>query len=648
VSDLIINENSGTTISSGANLFVTKDQALRQQAEEYLERGLWLKAQAALSRIWNQEPTAATASYVVPRYERLRSHVPLTTCRLAVLRSFTVEPLIPLLRAAAFANSIDLSVYLSPFNAYAQEVLNENSSLYRFKPEVAILAVQTRDVAPELWESFTEQTEEERTAAEDRVAGGFRTWIQAFRSKSKAHLVVHNLELPALPAQGMLDAQSETSQGVAIHEVNQELRRIARACTGVYIFDYDSLVARHGRCRWHDERKWLTMRMPVAAENLVHLAKEWLGFIHPLVGKICKALVTDLDNTLWGGVIGEDGIEGIQLGLEYPGASYRSLQRAMIDLYNRGIILAICSKNNPSDAMEMLEKHPGMLLRPEHFASLRINWKDKAENLREIAAELNIGIDSLAFLDDNPVERERIRTALPEVTIIELPDDPMEFARALRSAPAFERLALSEEDRERGRYYAEQRQRVELERDATTLEDFYQSLDQEVKIAAITGDALVRVAQLTQKTNQFNLTTRRYSEQQIAELTASADWRVYAAWVKDRFGDNGLVGVVITHDTDGVCEIDTFLMSCRVVGRTVETAILSFLAESALCRGLKRLEGWYLPTKKNDLAKEFYPTHQFQIQKQQDGQSLWFMDLEKNRIACPEWIRLVCDTATPQ
>jgi FkbH-like protein len=621
---------------------MTEEHVARQQIEEELEQGHWLDAHLLLSQIWNQDPTTATAGYVIPRYERLRGHVPLATCRLAILRSYTVEPLIPLLRAAAFSSGIDISVQLSPFNAYVQELLNQNSLLYRFPPDVTILAVQTRDVAPELWESYAERTAKISKATAHRVISEFNKWIQAFRSQSKSYLIVHNLELPASPSHGILDAQSEASQATTIQKINEGLRRIARAHSGVYIFDYDSLVARHGRARWHDERKWLMARLPVSAENLVHLAQEWMRFIHPLSGKICKALVTDLDNTLWGGVVGEDGLEGIQLGTEYPGAAYQSLQRVMLDLYHRGIILAICSKNNASDAMEVLEKHPGMLLRPQHFAALRINWNDKAENLREIATELNIGIDSLAFLDDNPVERERVRGAFPEVTVIEPGDDPMRFASKVRNTSAFERLALSEEDRERGRYYAEQRQRIELERHATSLEDFYQSLAQEVRIAEVDSGSRIRVAQLTQKTNQFNLTTQRYSEQQVGEFAADANSRVYAVWVKDRFGDNGLVAVVITQDKGKICEIDTLLMSCRVIGRTVETAILSFLSDRARGRGVERLQGWFVPTKKNDLVKEFYPAHGFRVQKQeQDGRSLWSLDLSKDPLACPEWITLV-------
>ncbi|PYX89681.1 MAG: hypothetical protein DMG68_04305, partial [Acidobacteria bacterium] len=192
-------------------------------------------------------------------------------------------------------------------------------------------------------------------------------------------------------------------------------------------------------------------------------AQEWLRFLHPLIGKVAKAVVVDLDNTLWGGIIGEDGMTGIKLGNEYPGAAFRDLQRALLDLHQRGILLAICSKNNRDDAMEALQNHPGMLLRPDHFACMRINWTDKAQNLREIAKELNIGVDSLAFLDDNPIERQQVRSHLPEVHVIELPHDPMQFARVVRQSPVFERLKLSAEDQQRGVMYQAQRERKHLE-----------------------------------------------------------------------------------------------------------------------------------------------------------------------------------------
>ena len=352
-------------------------------------------------------------------------------------------------------------------------------------------------------------------------SAGFGDWIAGFRKHSNAALIVHSLEVPAVPLAGILDAQREDNAAEAIQRINRGLRALAGEYRGVYILDYDALVARHGRERWGDARKWLTVRLPVASANLPHLAAEWLRFLHPLAGKVAKCVAVDLDNTLWGGIVGEDGVNGIRLGAEYPGAAFQELQRALLDLSRRGILLAVCSKNNPADAMEALSGHPGMLLQPRDFAAMRINWNDKAQNLREIAAELNIGLDTVAFLDDNPVERQQVREQAPEAIVIPLPDDPMDYARAVRDCPWFERLTLSEEDRQRGDYYAAQRDRVELERTVTSKEDFYRSLEQVAEIAPVNPQTLARVSQLTQKTNQFNLTTRRYTEQQIADMAAS-------------------------------------------------------------------------------------------------------------------------------
>jgi FkbH-like protein len=612
---------------------------LREEIDGLIESGGFREAHAALVRLWKDAGGPALAPFVIARFESVRHKIPVVSCRVAILRSFTVEPVMPVLRAAAAVKGLDVAVHVGEFNAYAQEILAEESPLYRFEPDIVILAVQTRDVAPELWRDFADLSPADTAATAERVGETFRSLVKAFRSHSKAHLVVHTFEQPIAPSHGVLDGQGEGGQADAIRRINLDLRRLAQEHRGVYVLDYDALVARHGRLAWQDERKWLTMRMPIAAQCLVHLANEWIRFIHPLTGKVCKALVVDLDNTLWGGVIGEDGMGGIALSPEYSGAAFQALQRVILDLYHRGIILAVCSKNNPADAMEALEKHPGMVLRPEHFAALRINWNDKAQTLREIAAELNIGTDALAFLDDNPAEREWVRQQLPGVTVIDLPEDPMAYARALRETPAFERLTLSAEDRERGRYYAEERLRSELQAKADSLEHFYRSLEMEAEIALVTPETQGRVAQLTQKTNQFNLTTRRYSEQQIAELAADTAWRVYSLQLKDRFGDNGLVGVAITHIRDGACEIDTFLMSCRVIGRTAETAFLATVAEEARSRGAVRLVGWFCPTRKNAPAKDFYPSHGFDCAETMAEGSRWEFDMGQEGIAPPPWIK---------
>lgn len=617
--------------------------ALRAEIDAAVASGNFAAARALLVRVWGLAPTAATAPFVVSRFEKLRGHVPLTACKVAVLRSFTVEPLQPLLRAGGFAGGLDLDVRAGDFNTFAQEIVDPASWVYGWGADVVILAAQARDVAPGLWTGFADLSAADVEAHVAQALGQYRQLVGALRSRSAAHLVIHNWQLPPAPAQGLLDARAELGQAAAFRRVNAGLAALAREARNVYVLDYDALVARHGAARWEDPRKWLMVRLPIAADQLVHLAREWLRFLHPITGRVCKCLVTDLDNTLWGGVIGEDGLDGIKLDAGTAGHPYQSLQRALLDLYRRGILLAVASKNNPAEAREAIEKHPGMLLRPDHFAALRINWADKATSLREIAAELNIGLDALAFLDDNPVERAWVREQLPEVTVLELPADPMGFADAVRTSPVFERLALTEEDRERGRMYAEQRVRAELQTSAASLEDFYRSLAMEVEIGPVTPATLARTAQLTQKTNQFNLTTRRYSEEQVSAFAADPACRAYTIKVKDRLGDNGLVGVAITRDDPAAarCEIDTLLLSCRVIGRTVETAFLAHIAGEARARGIRTLAGWYLPTKKNPPARDFYTAHGFKAVAERDGGTLWELDLSAAAApACPPWIRM--------
>lgn len=622
-------------MSSGAKI-----RDLRKEADDLIASASEQLAALRLAELWREESTAATAAFVTSRFEKLRTKIPLVSYRLAILRSFTLEPAIPFLRALAFVHGIDLNVHVGDFNAYAQEILDSNSSLYAFAPDCVILAIQTGDVAPELWNEFPKLSPESVSGTVERVSSSFEQWIRAFRERSSAALIVHSLELPGHPSLGLLDAQLSTSQSATIEEINRALRRIASQHRSIYVLDYAALVACHGYLHWHDERKWLIARMPIAADQLIHLAREWLRFLAPLTGRIAKVATVDLDNTLWGGVIGEDGMSGIKLGSEYPGAAYQALQRALLDLTRRGILLAVCSKNNPEEAQEALKNHPGMLLRPGDFVAMRINWNDKSQNLREIAAELNVGLDAVAFVDDNPFEREQVRNALPEVMVLHLPSDPLKYADAVRDYPAFQRLTLSEEDRRRTDLYVAQRERSQTQRNFTSKEDFFRYLEQEAEVAPLAPETLARVAQLTQKTNQFNLTTRRFTEQQISDLIADPHYRVLSLRVRDRFGDHGLVGVAITHDQGEACEIDSFLLSCRVIGRTVESAFLSSLACAAAARGCVRLNGWFLPTKKNAPAQDFYSQHGFQVQMKNGEGSLWTFDLRQGRIPAPPWIRL--------
>ncbi len=622
---------------------------LRAEVDRLIAEGAFDLASRRLAELWRRDPASGTASFVTSRLDELREKTRerpvLTKFKLAILRSFTVEPIVPLLRAEAFAYGIDLEVHVGDFNTYVQDMLDSRSSLYRFAPDAVALAVRSDQAAPELWRDFADLAPEAAQQAAERVVRGYEQWIGAFRKHSQAALIIHSLERPSSPSLGVLDDQSEAGQSGLIRHINRELRRIAAGFHGAYVLDYDALVTRHGSEHWHDERKWLMARLPIAAGHLLHMAREWMRFIVPLSGRTAKVLVVDLDNTLWGGVIGEDGMTGIKVGAEYPGAAYQALQRALLDLSRKGILLAVCSKNNLDDAMEALEKHPGMLLRAKHFAALRINWTDKAQNLREIAQELNVGIDGLAFLDDNPFEREQVRAALPDVTVIDLPKNPLEYASAVRNCAVFERLTLSSEDQQRNAMYAEQKQRAGAEQNFQSKEDFFRFLEQEAELEPVSDLTLARVAQLTQKTNQFNLTTRRYTEPQIAEMAKHPEWQIFSIKVRDRFGDHGLVGVAIAHDEGEQCEVDTFLLSCRVIGRTVETALLAHLAESAAQRGRKRLVGWFLPTKKNAPARDFYKQHGFEPQESNGAGSLWTLDLQSSTLRSPDWIKLKLPTA---
>jgi FkbH-like protein len=612
--------------------------SLRDTVSAFLKQDKYWEAFRVLEDERQRPLDMVSARFVESCMEKIRPEIELRPFKVLVLRSFTLEPLAPYLRAQAFLNRIDLDIDFGGFDSYVQDILSEKDSLYQPDPAMVIVAVQTRDLVSEFWDGFSHLSAEERDAIVQRVTNNVRTWLGALRSRTKADILIHNFEVPVFASAGILDAQEVSGQVEAIRRINRELVRLASEERGVHILDYDSLVARHGRLKWHDEGKWQAVRMPLATDSLKFLAQEWFRFICPLAGKACKVLVSDLDNTLWGGVLGEEGIEGIQVGKH---SAYRALQQALLDISQRGVMLAICSRNDEAQAMHVLERHPQMLLRRKNFAAQRINWKEKANNLLGIASELNVGIDTLAFLDDDAVERERIKALLPEVTVIDLPPDPAAYATTLRNTPCFERVSLSEEDSQRHRYYTEERRRTELKERSASLEAFYKSLCMEVRIEFVTPESAARVAQLTQKTNQFNLNPSPLSESEILDIATRSDTRVYALRSGDRFGDNGVVGVAILSFSSSVCAIDGFLISCRVIGRTLETAFLCRLIQVARDSGATTFEGTFRPTQKNVPASSFFSKHHFRpAGEDASGALRWRLDLAKDKNKWPTWIVL--------
>ncbi|MGA2409599.1 MAG: HAD-IIIC family phosphatase [Candidatus Binataceae bacterium] len=560
------------------------------------------------------------------------------TWRVAILRSSTLEPALPLLEAEGLLNGITLQARCGGFNNYTEEILGAKSWLYDFEPKLIVLAIETRDILPELWDRFADISQDTIKRRIDETIAIFQKVIAALSLRTSASLLIHTFAAPSCLAMGVLDSQAIKGQNDAVYLANQALRNLAREHPGVYILDYDALVAQFGRSNWWDEEKWLISRVPFSAGAVTKLAHEWLRFILPLAGKIRKVLVMDLDNTLWGGTVGEDGMPGIELGSEYPGAYFLAVQRTALDLASRGILLALCSKNNESDAMAVLRDHPAMLLRPCHLAAWRINWKDKVLSLRELAAELKLGLDTFAFLDDSPSERALVSAYLPEVQVIDLPDDPSGYAAALRDVAGFERLSLSAEDSSRNHYYAGERARAIAYRASSSLENFWRNLEIEITIAPISAATLPRIVQLIQKTNQFNLTTTRYSERDLARIMRAPEWNTYAVSSRDRFGDSGLIALALINHQADCCVIDNLLLSCRVIGRGIETALLSRIADDARAGGAKILRGKFIATTKNGPSAAFYVDHRFCHKGESDGFAIYELDLMTQTVLWPDWI----------
>ena len=602
----------------------------RERIDELIDAGRAADAAQALSGWFEAAPSAASAAFVASRYERIAAALSLSPLRIAVLRSFTIEPLIEPLRARCFLAGIAAQIHIGGYNLFEQELLDAQSETYAFAPDVVIAAALTRDLAPALWSGSSGFADAALDAAE-RV----RSWVAAIRSHSDASVIVPSFEQPSFAANGVLDARIEDSQRREIAGLNASLLELSRQHHGVYVLDYDALVARHGRATWSDPHKDLAMRVPLRPESFGWLADEFLRVLRPLSGRVCKAIAIDLDNTLWGGVVGEDGAGGIKLGGDYPGSAYRAVQQQLRVLSSRGILLTICSKNNPDEALAVLRDHPDMLLRPDDFAAMRINWADKAANLRELAAELNIGVDSFAFFDDNPAERQWVRAQLPDVTVIDPGPDAVHFADALRRTAVFERLSLSDEDRARANQYRAQRHRADAAA-ATSVDDFLRSLEMVAALADVTPSTLTRVAQLTQKTNQFNVTTRRYTEEQITRLAGVPGTAVRTVRMADRYGDNGLVGVLIANASGDRCVIDTLLLSCRVIGRGVETLMLSDAVTVARRHGATILAGEFVPTGKNAPAADLFARHGFTCV----SESIWELDLTRATVTPPDCITI--------
>lgn len=618
-----------------------------QLAALYERTGQPEQALATYMDLIEKAPSGKTYLLVAQQLDELAAALPAAppnrSIKIALLGNATLDHLHSYLKVECYKAGLHPIFYQSGYDQYMQEILQPQSDLYTFAPDVVICAIHASRLFPMLHRYPFDMTVEQRRDEMNAGLAAVQNLLDTLTQRSPALVLWHNMVAPQYPALGILDVRDDLGQTAMFAEINLRLAEMARTrYRNVYILDEDRIQSRSGKATATDPRLWLTARMGWSESVLPDLAREYLRFLKAYKGLSRKCIILDLDNTLWGGVIGEDGLEGIQLGADAPGNAFVAFQHELEKLWRRGILLAICSKNNPEDALAVFNRHPGMVLKLAHFAAQRINWEPKTANIRSLAEELNIGLDSMVFLDDNPVERARVRAELPQVLVPELPTDPAQYRTALLELGAFDSLALTEEDRNRNKFYAEQKARQEYEvhyKDSTSLEAYLADLQMIVEIAPATNGTLPRIAQLTNKTNQFNPTTRRYSEGQISDMI-DRGYGVYSLRVKDRFGDNGLVGVAIIapHGCEA-WEVDTLLLSCRVMGRGVETALLAFIAEQARRSGVNRLQGWYLPTAKNAPVKDLYPEHRFSlVEQKQNGDQLWELDLPGAMITVPTWL----------
>jgi FkbH-like protein len=557
--------------------------------------------------------------------ERLSSLQPLNV---VILRNVVLEPLEPYLRYMAYQIGFNARCQFGAYDTVYQEAVGGEKELLNEDTDCVLVFLKLETLSWDLARNFAGLSPEQIEAEKERIKDFIGNVLAGIRRQTLAMILWHGFELPLYPALGIVDHQRRTGQTSLVNELNDYLRDALQMQRSAFFVDLNVCRARVGARIFYDTRYWHIGKAPYSREGLQEIANEVAKYIRPLKGKNKKCLVLDCDNILWGGTIGEDGLAGIKLGKSYPGSAHYEFQQEILNLYHRGIILALCSKNNEEDVWDVFRRHPEMVLQMEHIATAQINWRDKAANLRQIALDLNIGLDSIVFVDDSDFEINLIRQILPEVEVLQLPGNrAVEYRDLLAACGWFDSLSLSMEDTQRGAMYKAEAARKKLWIEATDLESYYASLEMVLEIRFADEFSIPRIAQLTQKTNQFNLTTRRYSDADIKHFSDSDSADVLYLRLRDRFGDSGIVGVCLLKYEAEKAIFDSFLLSCRVLGRGVEDAFLVQCINLSRLRGSKLAIGEYLPTAKNEQVKDFYQKQDFKPTAEEGNIRRFALDL---------------------
>lgn len=546
--------------------------------------------------------------------------------RLGVVASGTADLLIDCLPAAALRHGVALTVENAPYDQVLQQALDPSSQINRAALDGVLLRVDHR------WLSLDRPRlggDEAEVVAQ--AIGRVRDAVEGFAASSGAALILETAPVPPIALFGSFDRLAAGSVRRLVARYNDALVELV-AEKGLLLLDTAALAERVGTEQWFDPAAWNAYKLPFTPRANLAYADLLGRLIGAVRGKARKCLVLDLDNTLWGGVIGDDGLAGIKIGQgSAVGEAHLAVQQLAYDLRERGVILAVSSKNEDETARGPFREHADMVLREEHVSVFQANWLDKASNLEAIAKQLNIGLDALVFLDDNPAERAQLRAALPMVAIPELPIDPALFPTYLAAAGYFEAISFTDDDRKRIQTYASNAQRAAVQSQFRDLGDYLRALDMVMTAAPFDEQNRARITQLANKTNQFNLTTRRYTEKEIEAFERAADTFTLQVRLTDRFGDFGMIAEIVARPNgeDATWEIDTWLMSCRVLGRKVEEAMLGELVAAARAAGVSRLVGVYRPTPKNAMVADHYPKLGFApAATSESGEATFVLDVD--------------------
>ena len=540
--------------------------------------------------------------------------------RAALLSDAATQLFVPLLRELFRRAGFAAEIYEAPFAAIELEVFNPSSDFYAFKPDVVVLLNSTQALRAAFFQPGANS--DFVGEAESRIIG---VW-DAIRSNTAALVVQSNYVTPYERLFGNYDLKHAASWSSAVAEINRRIVAAARQRNNVLVNDVEALASWVGRRSWFDERFWDLAKSFCATELLPLVAKNITDIVLAARGRAVKCVILDLDNTLWGGVIGDDGVDGIQLSAHGDGEAFYRFQSFLLGLKKRGILLCVCSKNEYAAAIKPFEEHPEMVLRRDDITIFVANWENKAENIKRIRESLEIGYDSMVFLDDNPFERNSVRGILPDVIVPELPEDPADYIKAVSELNLFETSTVSAEDNGRADLYRAEFERRSAASTFSNFEEYLSSLDMKIEVARFEPSRLGRIAQLLQRSNQFNLTTHRYNERECEAMMQDPDCMPLYGSLRDRFGDHGLISIIVgrPNRTENALEITDWLMSCRVLARGVEEFLMNHIVGEASALGVEFVHGSYVRTAKNAMVKEFFAKFGFEkISEESDGSTRW-------------------------